>query len=170
MWQAMINQLDCFEIFNLMKTIAWGNYKRKRNTKHCTIYSWSELYNWFLTDISLEPSFWNIVFLVWSATLRILLSSLCHHTFNIFKTYLQVVWYLNSLTLICPRRHGFNWQRLWYWWNGWIDACRSQKSLIHKELQSSACSGCREHLRVGWALYSCGEGDWDCVCHVGCTI
>ena len=27
-----------------------------------------------------------------------------------------------------------------------------------------------EHLRVGWAPYSCGEGDWDCVCQVGCTI
>ena len=26
------------------------------------------------------------------------------------------------------------------------------------------------HQGVGWALFSCGECDWDCVCQVGYTI
>ena len=51
----------------------------------------------------------------------------------------------------------------------WLD-CRSQNSLIHKGQQSSACSGCREHRGVGWALFSCGECGWDCVYQVGYTI
>ena len=34
--------------------------------------------------VSLELSFWNIPFLVWSTTVRILLSSLCHNKFNIY--------------------------------------------------------------------------------------
>ena len=51
----------------------------------------------------------------------------------------------------------------------WLD-CRSQNSLIHKGLESSACSGCREHQGVGWALFSCGECGWDCVYQVGYTI